>query len=99
MDDTAKQLKLDDVISTVKSDVIKYLDKEAVKKFDIIFADPPYDLDEETYNKIPDLVLLNNWLEEGGNFILEHPSNFSFENHPRFVQHKKYGNVHFSFCE
>lgn len=36
-------------------------------------------------------------LKEGGTFILEHPSSFSFENHPRFVREKKYGNVHFSF--
>lgn len=99
LDETAKQLKLDDVISTVKSDVIKYLDKQPIKKFDIIFADPPYNLDVETYKKIPNLVIDNQWLEEGGNFVLEHPSSISFEEHPNFVQHKKYGNVHFSFFE
>ena len=90
LDETAKQLKLD---------VLKYLDKQPIKKFDIIFADPPYDLDEEAYKKIPDLVMNNQWLEEGGNFILEHPSNISFVDHPNFIQHKKYGNVHFSFFE
>ncbi|WP_335891460.1 hypothetical protein [Empedobacter brevis] len=41
----------------------------------------------------------NQWLEEGGNFVLEHPSGISFEDNPNFIQHKKYGNVHFSFFE
>ena len=72
---------------------------QPIKKFDIVFADPPYDLDIETYKKIPNLVIDNQWLEEGGNFVLEHPSSISFEEHPNFVQHKKYGNVHFSFFE
>ena len=75
------------------------MNKQPIKKFDIIFADPPYDLDVETYKKIPNLVIDNQWLEEGGNFVLEHPSSISFEEHPNFVQHKKYGNVHFSFFE
>ena len=46
-----------------------------------------------------ELILTNQWLDEGGNFVLEHPSTISFEEHPNFVQHKKYGNVHFSFFE
>ena len=69
------------------------------KKFDIIFADPPYDLELTSYQKMIELILTNQWLDEGGNFVLEHPSTISFEEHPNFVQHKKYGNVHFSFFE
>lgn len=70
--------------------------------FDIIFADPPYAL--EGLDTIPDRILSREdnggsapLLKEGGVLILEHPRNFSFENHPRFVKEKKYGNVHFSF--
>ena len=99
LDETAQQLKLDEIITTVKNDVLKYLDKQPTKKFDIIFADPPYDMEVESYKKIVELIFTNQWLDEGGNFVLEHPSNISFDDHPNFVQHKKYGNVHFSFFE
>ena len=99
LDETSKQLKLDEKITTIKSDVLKYLEKPATKKFDIIFADPPYDMEVESYKKIVELIFANQWLDEGGNFVLEHPSNISFDEHPNFVQHKKYGNVHFSFFE
>jgi len=99
LDETAKALNLDETILTVKNDVLKYLDKTPVKKFDIIFADPPYDLEVDKYQKILDDIFKNQWLEEGGNFVLEHPDSISFDEHPNFVQHKKYGNVHFTFFE
>lgn len=99
LDETAKNLNLDHVIHTQKSDAIKFVEKKATKGYDIVFADPPYDLPEEDYLKLLNGVLENNWLEEEGNFILEHPSTINFEEHPRFIQHKKYGNVHFSFFE
>ena len=68
--------------------------------FDIIFADPPYDIDG--LDTIPDRVFSapaapGGLLKEGGVFILEHPGVYSFENHPHFEKEKKYGNVHFSF--
>lgn len=68
--------------------------------FDIIFADPPYEI--EGLDTIPDRVfgapcVPGGLLRAGGVFILEHPGTYSFENHPRFVKEKKYGNVHFSF--
>lgn len=99
LDETAKTLNLDETITTIKSDVLKYLDKKPIKKFDIIFADPPYDLEIDKYQKIIDDIFKNEWLEEGGNFVLEHPATISFDEHPNFVQHKKYGNVHFTFFE
>jgi len=99
LDETAKNLKFDHIINTQKNDAIKYVSKPAVKGYDIVFADPPYDLAQEDYTKLLDGILNNNWLEEGGSFILEHPDSIKFEDHPRFVQHKKYGNVHFTFFE
>lgn len=99
LDDTAKKLELDHIIQTQKFDAIKYVEKKAIKSYDIIFADPPYDLAEEDYNKLLNGILNNDWLEEGGNFILEHPASIQFTDHPRFSQHKKYGNVHFTFFE
>lgn len=65
--------------------------------FDIIFADPPYDI--EGLDTIPDRVLSKGILREGGTLILEHPKTYNFESHPHFKREKRYGNVHFSFFE
>ncbi len=71
--------------------------------FDIIFADPPYDIDG--LESIPEKVFEaqgadgKGILNPGGIFILEHPAAFDFSAHPRFKKEKKYGNVHFSFFE
>ncbi len=63
-------------------------------KYDIIFADPPYDI--EGLASIPDKVISRSLLKEDGLFIFEHPSAFHFDKHPNFIKEKKYGNVHFS---
>ena len=68
--------------------------------FDIVFADPPYELDG--LDTLPDRVLgapavQGGLLKDGGVFVLEHPGTYSFENHQHFEKEKKYGNVHFSF--
>jgi 16S rRNA G966 N2-methylase RsmD len=66
-------------------------------QFDMIFADPPYDLDKLTL--IPDLIFKNNLLKADGLFVLEHSSKQKFDEHPNFVDHRAYGNVNFSFFE
>lgn len=65
------------------------------KKFDIVFADPPYNI--EGLDTIPDKIYAKEIVAPGGYLILEHPYNYNFKNHPFFVKEKKYGNVHFSF--
>lgn len=65
------------------------------RTFDFVFADPPYDL--EGLDTIPNKILERNILSGFGYFILEHPADYSFKDHPNFVKEKKYGNVHFSF--
>ena len=71
--------------------------KSQAAKFDIIFADPPYAL--EDLATLPDKVFSRDILHPGAYFILEHPEEHNFESHPMFVKEKKYGNVHFSFFE
>ena len=67
------------------------------KKFDIIFADPPYAI--EGLDTIPDKIFDKELLNPQGYLILEHPGTYNFENHKYFVKERKYGNVHFSFFE
>ncbi|MBR1793359.1 MAG: 16S rRNA (guanine(966)-N(2))-methyltransferase RsmD [Bacteroidales bacterium] len=81
-------------LHVVRTDVFDLI-KRAYKKFDIIFADPPYSLSD--LPKLPDLIFEKQLLTEDGIFILEHPRDFSFEEHPHFWQHRAYGKVNFSF--
>ena len=83
-------------LHVVRADVFDII-KRAYQKFDIIFADPPYALDGLA--TLPDKVFAQDILHPGAYFILEHPQEFNFSNHPRFCKERKYGNVHFSFFE
>lgn len=77
----------------VRGDVFRFL-KSCHQKFDFIFADPPYAL--EDLAKIPDLVLNGELLNEDGIFVFEHGKNHDFSTHPRFLEHRSYGSVNFS---
>ncbi len=80
----------------IKGDVFRYL-KSCKRQFDIIFADPPYAL--ERLAEIPDLVLGGGLLKAEGVFVFEHGKGHSFEEHPRFVEHRSYGSVNFSIFQ
>ena len=81
-------------LRVVRADVFELL-KRANRRFDIVFADPPYAIDGLA--SLPDLVFAANLLNEDGIFILEHPREFQFEEHPNFWQHRNYGKVNFTF--
>ncbi len=81
-------------LHAVRSDVFDLM-KRAYKKFDIIFADPPYALDNLA--QLPDIIFSSNVLTDDGIFILEHPREYQFEDHPHFWQHRNYGKVNFTF--
>lgn len=83
-------------LTVVRHNVFEFLEI-CREKFDIIFADPPYAL--EDLATIPDKVFAKDILHPGAYFILEHPGEYNFESHPYFVKERKYGNVHFSFFE
>ncbi len=80
----------------VKADALAYLER-AYGQWDIIFADPPYDL--EIHEKLIDLVISKKLLADEGLFILEHANTMSFDEHPNCVDSRKYGNVHFTLFE
>ena len=85
-----------DNLTVVRHNVFEFLEI-CREKFDIIFADPPYAL--EDLATLPDKVFAKDILHPGAYFILEHPEEHNFESHSYFVKEKKYGNVHFSFFE
>ncbi|MCD4711012.1 MAG: RsmD family RNA methyltransferase [Bacteroidales bacterium] len=90
--ETCRSMQLEQV-TVIRADVFKYL-KRPTHSFDIIFADPPYD--HPGLAELPDLILTTDILNKEGLFILEHSDSYSFTAHPHFLQHRKYGGVHFT---
>lgn len=88
-----QELKIENLILH-KSDAFRFISGCHIK-FDLIFADPPYEL--EKLKDLPDLIFEKDLLEEDGLFILEHGGKTDFSKHPCFLSHRKYGNVNFSF--
>ena len=93
--DTAEKHKLDAILIR-KADVFKFL-KQLDEQFDIIFADPPYNL--PTVPELPSLVFDKNLLSKNGLLILEHQSNMKLDTQVGYVETRKYGNSSFSFFE
>ena len=93
---TSTELDLD--ISVIKSDVFKFLEKSKAS-YDIIFADPPYDLSQENFEKIIELIFENELLDEEGMLIVEHSKHTKLDNLSNFSFSKSYGGSVFSFYE
>jgi 16S rRNA (guanine966-N2)-methyltransferase len=74
-------------LTAIRTDVFHYL-KRPFESFDIIFADPPYQM--ENIDEIPDLIFQSEILKEEGWFILEHSKRHDFSKHEFFDQHRKF---------
>lgn len=81
-------------IKAIHIDARTYL-KICKEKYDIVFADPPYDL--PWLGEIPDMIARSGILEKDGFFILEHSKRMNFSGHKLFFEHRVYGGVNFSF--
>ncbi|MBP8792719.1 MAG: RsmD family RNA methyltransferase [Lutibacter sp.] len=96
INEVANELKCD--IQTVKSDVYKYLEN-CNSKFDVIFADPPYEFTNEQFDKIVAFVFEKDLLNEDGLLIIEHSKHSKFGDQSKLSFQKKYGGNMFSFFE
>jgi 16S rRNA (guanine966-N2)-methyltransferase len=85
-------------IHPIKSDVFSFLEK-AKTSFDIIFADPPYDLPQKDFEKITELVFEKEILNEDGLLIIEHSKHTQLDHMSHFSYQKNYGGSVFSFFE
>ncbi|WP_276348032.1 RsmD family RNA methyltransferase [Daejeonella sp. JGW-45] len=89
----AKQYDLH-AIQVNKADVFKFLEMET-EKYDLIFADPPYDLPQ--MNLLAPAIFTKALLKPEGFLIIEHPSMKKIDNDPHFVEQRIYGSSSFSF--
>lgn len=81
-------------LKVVRSEAFRFI-KNSPMKFDIIFADPPYNL--ENIREISLTVFEKQLLNHSGWLIVEHPKEVDFTKQEHFVEHRKYGHVNFSF--
>ncbi len=85
-------------IAATKSDVFTFLEKNKTS-YDIIFADPPYALDQKTFEKIVLLIFEKELLNQEGMMVIEHSKYTKLNHMENFSFQKSYGGSIFSFFE
>lgn len=91
--ETARNLGLPGV-EVIRADVGRFL-KGKAEPFDLVFADPPYDL--PMLSQLPTMILDGGFLAPDGVLIVEHPSTRKLVAHPAWQETRKYGYSSFSF--
>lgn len=81
-------------LHAVKGDVRRFLASAPAKGYDLVFADPPYDMPD--FDKVAATVLESDIIAEDGWFILEHNKTKDYSSHPWFAERRVYGSVNFS---
>ena len=81
-------------LKVVRASAFSFLE-HCTSKFDLIFADPPYEL--EGIEKIPLIIHERQLLRDNGWLIIEHDRSKDFTKIPGFSQQRNYGKVNFSF--
>lgn len=93
--DNARALGVEDACVFVRADAVRYAATYRGPAFDLVFADPPYELSDLT--RLPELVLPH--LTPDGFFVLEHDRRHSFDEHPALVTSRAYGRTVVSLFE
>lgn len=88
----ASQLGADN-LTLLRTDALRFI-SAATRSYDIVFADPPYDL--PGFGEIPGAILNSRLVKEGTLFIMEHSGKYDFSTLPHFLEHRAYGSVNFS---
>jgi len=81
-------------IRVIRDDVFHFL-TICKAQYDIVFADPPFEL--PYIEEIPDTVLGHDLLKPDGILIIEHSKRNDFTGHGNLFDQRRYGNVNFSF--
>lgn len=90
-----RKLQVDNHV-LIRGDVFRFV-KSCRQQFDLIFADPPYQL--PNLPTIPDLIFEHQLLAPNGIFVFEHGKQNDFSQHPHFREHRAYGSVNFSLFQ
>lgn len=85
---TISSFGIEKSVQTLVMDTEDFLEKNS-SRFDLIFADPPYDY--YAMQELPDIILQKDILADDGWLILEHDKHNEFDDHPHCVFSKAYG--------
>ena len=88
--------EMDFNIAAIKSNVFTYLEKNN-NAYDVIFADPPYNLEQNKLERLVQTIFSNDLLKEDGMLIIEHSRHSKLAHLPHFSMQKNYGGSVFSF--
>ena len=88
-----KETLRDENLIMVRGDVFRFVET-AARKYDLIFADPPYDL--PNFAEVPERILASKMLKDDTIVVVEHSKNYDFSHLPHFYEHRTYGSVNFS---
>lgn len=91
----ARELGADN-FTLIRGDVLRYI-AAAPTAYDIVFADPPYDM--PGFAEIPGKILASKLVQPGSIVIIEHSKKHDFSALPHFKEHRAYGSVNFSIFE
>ena len=80
----------------VRGDALRFI-ATCTAQFDIIFADPPYDM--PGFAEVPGAILGSAMVHEGTIVVVEHSKKHDFSELPGFREHRAYGPVNFSIFE
>lgn len=83
----------DENLRIIRGDVFRYI-ASCTRKFDFIFADPPYD--HPKFEEVVEKILSSEMLKEDTIVVIEHSKARDFSTLPGFFQHRVYGSVNFS---
>lgn len=92
---TAEEYGMEE-LKVIRGDVFRFI-KSAMGTFDIIFADPPYSM--ENIPEISLKIFERGLLKDEAWLIIEHPGEIDLSDQEHFVEHRKYGKVNFSFFQ
>ena len=82
--------------TALRSEVMSFL-RKAPACYDVIFADPPYGMEDSFFEEMMSVVFGKKLLTDRGTFILEHSKHLDFSGVAHFCESRTYSGSKFSF--
>lgn len=80
-------------VKVFKTDVFRFIEKNN-ERYDIIFADPPYDMERIDY--VPEAIIDSELLSDNGWMLIEHAKDTDLSSLNYFYEVRKYGRTRIS---